>query len=113
MIGFTQLERNVTEQSMSVEVCIALFNEVSIEAELSLYLQTEELTATSEDFLELNATISFNGSTCLQVDVFTDDVLEDTETFGITLESLDPRLMLILGSEETRIDIIDSNSKPF
>lgn len=107
------MEQNFTEQSLPFEVCIALLNEVSIEAELSLHLQTEELTATSDDFFEFNATISFNGSTCLQVDVLTDDILEETETFEISLESLDPRLVLILGSEQTRINVIDSNSKLF
>lgn len=107
---FSQPQYSFTEQSPPFEVCINSSNGVSIEVHLALNVQTEVLTATSSDFLGINRDITINGSTCVGVDILADNFLEETEMFRISLESLDPRLV-VSGTTQTIIDIIDNNCK--
>ena len=90
--------------------CIELQNNVSIEANLILHLQTDEGTASNRDFMSIDKEQSVNGSTCFEIiSIFSDDLLEDNETFIISIESRDSRL--IVDVSEAQIRIVDENSK--
>lgn len=111
MIGFSRSQYNFTEQDMPFQdVCITLLNDVIIEVNLPLRLQTEEFTAMSSDFLSINRSVNVNGSMCFNVEIIRDVLVENLETFLISIKSLDTRL-LISGSNQATINIIDSNCK--
>ena len=90
-------------------VCINLVNDVVIESALALGIRTEQGTATNIDFTSIDREILINGSSCIDVDISTDNFLELEEFFTISIESRDSRLNT--GVSQAQIRINDTNSK--
>lgn len=112
VIAFSQALYNFTERSLPFEVCLVVLNNVSIGINLSLSLQTEGITATAGVDFEstANEVTSLNGPMCFAVEILPDDILEDNESFSISIGNLDPRLQTS-DISLTIINIIDNNSK--
>jgi hypothetical protein len=109
VITLNQSQYNFTEGQPPFTVCIDVENNVSIQAQLALSIETQADTAGSNDFVPLNQEELVNASTCFEVIIRADSILEEEERFGILLESRDPRLLIKLSEAEIRIT--DSNSK--
>ena len=84
-------------------------NDVSIEAQLALNIRTETGTAGTSDFEALDQQVFVNGSTCFDVMIVADELLEEKEVFTVLIGSGDTRLSTMVS--EAEIHIIDSNSK--
>ena len=110
VIAFNQSIYEVSEELTPFSVCIELQNAVSINTNLTLRLQTEENTASTDDFESIiNEERSVNGSTCYEISIISDDLLEDEEFFAISIDSKDTRLEINNPSAQIRIE--DRNSK--
>ena len=111
-IAFEQTEFEFTEQGEPLQVCINITNNVTVEANFSITVRTdaEEGTANFEDFeiFEKDIIIS-TGQTCFEIKIFLDAILEDMETFQVTMESTDSALNVVVPHAE--ITILDSTSK--
>ena len=110
VIAFNQSIYEVSEELTPFSVCTELQNAVSINTNLTLRLQTEENTASTDDFESIiNEERSVNGSTCYEISIISDDLLEDEEFFTISIDSKDTRLEINYPSAQIRIE--DRNSK--
>ena len=110
VIAFNQSIYEVSEELTPFSVCIELQNAVSINTNLTLRLQTEENTASTDDFESIiNEERSVNGSTCYEISIISDDLLEEEEFFTISIDSKDTRLKINNPSAQIRIE--DRNSK--
>lgn len=108
-VSLNQSLYEFTEGQPPFVVCVDVVNDVIIEAQLALSILTQPGTAGSDDFSALNQQVFVNRSTCFEVMIASDDLLEDEEEFDILIESGDSRLNTVVS--EASIRIIDSNSK--
>ena len=110
VIGLEQTLYRFREDSMPSEACIVVENGVTLEVEVSIVVRTVAGTALSDDFgsIESNFGILSNRA-CFDVFVLLDDLLEETESFNILLESMNERL--VVSTPQTEIEITDVNSK--
>ena len=92
-------------------MCIDITNNVTIEVNLTLIILTQEDSATSNDFTRINETFSVNGPGCFSIDILSDDIVEDNETFVVMVDSDDSRLIVLPGGSNANITIIDTSSK--
>ena len=110
VIAFEQTLYNFSEDSMPSEVCIVVENGVTLEVNVSVTVRTVAGTALSDDFGSIKSNFSFMSSrACFGVSVLLDGLLEEAETFNITLESMNERLFVSIPQAE--IEIADANSK--
>ena len=103
-----------TEQDELLQVCINITNNVTVEANISITVRTdaEEGTADIRDFevFEKEIIVS-SGKTCFEIKVFPDAILEDEETFPVSIESSDSALNVVVSQAE--VTILDSTSEFF
>ena len=95
-------------------MCINITNNVTVEANISITVRTdaEEGTADIRDFevFEKEIIVS-SGKTCFEIKVFPDAILEDEETFPVSIESSDSALNVVVSQAE--VTILDSTSEFF
>lgn len=111
VVALNQSLYNFTEGRPPFIVCIDVVNGVSIEAGLALNVQAVVGTAGSTDFEALSRDVLVNGSTCVEVMILPDELLEAEEFFSILIGSRDPRLTTVPALSQTEIRIQDGNSK--
>ena len=95
-----------------MQVCINITNNVTVEANFSITIQTdaEEGTADIGDFeMFENEIIVSTGHTCFEIRIFLDAILEDKETFQVFMESTDLALNVVV--PQARVTILDSTGK--
>ena len=107
IISLSEAVYDFTEGLPPFQVCADVTNNVLIEVELELNVQTMPGSADDSDFEAVNMNISVNNSTCFEIIVFSDDFLEDSEMFTVVIGSRDSRLVLSLFQADVRIR--DSN----
>ena len=111
-IAFEQTEYEFTEQSESLQVCINITNNVTVEANFSITVRTdaEEGTADIGDFemFENEITVS-TGHTCFEIWIFLDAILEDKEAFQVSVESTDLAFNVVV--PQASVTILDSTGK--
>ena len=109
IVTLNQSQYEFTEGQPPFLVCIEVVDDVSIEAQLALNIRTETGTAGTSDFEALDQQVFVNGSTCFEVMIVADELLEEEEVFTLLTGSGDTRLSTMVS--EAEIHIIDSNSK--
>ena len=95
-----------------MQVCINIINNVTVEANFSITVQTdaEEGTADIGDFeMFENEIIVITGHTCFEIRIFLDAILEDKETFQVSVESTDLALNVVV--PQASVTILDSTGK--
>ena len=108
-MSLNQSQYVLSESLQPHSICIGLINGVLIETALVVNVQTVLATASEEDFQTIDQDLLVNSSTCFDVTIFSDDLLENDEFFRISIESRDSQLITQLS--EALINITDSNSK--
>ena len=111
-IALEQTVYSFTEQSGPLQVCIKITNNVTVEANFSITVQTDADGGTAEigDFeIFMNEIIISSGLSCFEIKVFLDAILEGEETFRVSIESTDSALNVVVPQAEVRI--LDSTSK--
>lgn len=91
-------------------------NDVTIEVDLQLRVQTIEVTATNSDFQSINGdfVVVRNASTCFDVQgIINDDLVELEEMFRISLESQNLSQLQLSSPAEVTINIMDTDSESF
>ena len=111
LIAFDQTRYDFSEELTPFSICVELQNAVSIEASLTLHLQTEEGSAGNSDFMSIDEERSFNGSTCFEISIYFDDLLENVEFFIISMDTDSRDGRLRIENPEAEILIEDRNSK--
>ena len=111
LFEFNQSIYEVSEEPILFSVCVELQNAVSIDTNLTLHLQTEENTASTNDFVSINEERSIIGSTCFELSIISDNLLEGDEFFTFSINSRDTRLEINYPSTQIRIE--DRNGKTF
>ena len=111
-IALEQTEYEFTEQGEPLQVCINITNNVTVEANFSITVRTDadEGTADVGDFERFEKEIMINtGQTCFDVIIFLDAILEDDETFRVSMESTDSALNVVVPQAE--VTIFDGTSE--
>ena len=111
-IALEQTVYNFTEQSEPLQVCINITNNVTVEANFSITVQTDADGGTAQigDFeIFRKEVIIRSGQSCFEIKVFLDAILEGEETFRVSMESTDSALNVVVPQAE--VTILDSTSK--
>ncbi|CAI8022061.1 Extracellular matrix protein FRAS1, partial [Geodia barretti] len=91
-------EYRVTEGEISVRVCANFSESDVIDRTVLATLETlpSDSAMAMTDFVPVVQTLTFNSNVllCVDVEIYDDSVLEDTETFSITLSSSDPQVIV-------------------
>ena len=92
-------------------MCVNITNNVTVEANFSITARTDadEGNAEIEDFDILGEEIVLNGRTCFKIMIFPDNIVEEDETFQVSIESLNSALNVTVPQAE--VTILDSTSK--
>ena len=111
-IALEQTVYNFTEQSGPLQVCINITNNVTVEANFSITVQTDADGGTAQigDFeIFRKEIIISSGQSCFEIKIFLDAILEGEETFRVSIESTDSALNVVVPQAE--VTILDSTSK--
>ena len=95
-----------------MQVCINIINNVTVDANFSITVRTDAEDGIAEigDFEMFEKEISIiTGQTCFEIKIFPDAILEDEETFRVSIESTDSALNVIVPQAE--VTILDSTSE--
>lgn len=94
------------------DICIVTLGNVTIETSLQFSVIIQEGTATDRDFQSINETVFLNNSACFSlVRILDDGLVENNETFRVSLVSGDSRLILLPDGSHADITIIDDDCK--
>lgn len=105
-----QLE--LVENSGLNEVCIIILGNTTIEVGLQFSIISLGNTATEIDFQSINEIFFLYNSTCFSlVSILDDGLVENNETFSVSLVSGDSRLTLLHNGSLANITIIDDDCK--
>ncbi len=114
IVEFSESVYEFREDDASTEICIVLTNNVTIETNLQVRVQTEEGTTNGSDFQGIDEeNMMINGPrTCFTVQgIGTDGLVEPTEMFTVSLESLNPSRLMLSSPTEVTVVIMDSDSE--
>ena len=95
-----------------MQACINITNNVTVEANFSITVRTDAEDGIAEigDFEMFEKEISIiTGQTCFEIKIFPDAILEDEETFRVSIESTDSALNVLLPQAD--VTILDSTSE--
>ena len=111
-VEFSQTAYMFTENEPLSQICIVITNDVTVEANLELTLQSEDSSAGSSDFQSINEVVVIaNTTTCITVQgIAGDGLVETPEMFRVSIQSGNPRLV-ISPTNEIVVIIMDSDSK--
>lgn len=110
IISLREAAYDFTEGLTPFQICADITNNVLIEVELELNVQTMPGTADNSDFEAVNMNVSVNDSTCFEIMAFPDEFLEDDEMFNVVIGSRDSRLVLSVFQADVRIRDINRES---
>ena len=110
-VEFAELSYTVSEDIMSVELCVNLTGQLEREVMVDLFTTDSETATADEDYQSLSQTLTFveEGLICTNVEITEDLILEDDEVFMASTLSND--LAVIIASPNVNITVLDSNRK--